>query len=399
MPDQLIGICEIRADGYQCGQLSPYPVSNLTSFHLIVDPPEVTAVRGCPREQKLLGAITCHRDDFRVFGHRPYSGFVQAPPVDCVGAGTAPDNAIAQIRPGEGVASARTDRYIRNLDRLKISHSKMGRTNRGPLECTAGDAVADVRLTAVIRSRFVAIDLDGTVLGADDRLIGDVIVGLRHLRTHGLRVVLVTGRSVVALQALTWIDELFALCDHEVLVDEGDVVLDRRTGRVRCMAALPDAIVTRVTADCADIVMAAEGCLTATTRRAAVAYAHAYRIPRSLIQVGEPHGLVNRITVFGEPPPPIEGVAVDRIGPFSAAVLKNSYSGKAAGLACWLAGRFGEADLSRVIAIGDGDSDADMLSSSGIGVAVRDSSPVAIASASVHLDGPLGMFLLGFHLL
>jgi hypothetical protein len=247
-----------------------------------------------------------------------------------------------------------------------------------------------------MRLRFAAIDLDGTVLGADDRIIGGVTVGLRQLRAHGLRVVLVTGRSAVALQNLTWIDELLALCDHEVLVDEGDVVLDQCTGRVRCLAALPHGIVTRVAADCADIVMAADGCLTATTRRAAVAYAHAYRIPRSLIQMGKPHGLVSRITVFGEPPPPMEGVAVDLIEPFSAAVLRNSRGGKAAGLACWLADRFGEADLSRVIAIGDGDNDADMLSSSGVGVAVRDSSPAAIASASVHLVGSLEMFLLGF---
>jgi len=241
--------------------------------------------------------------------------------------------------------------------------------------------------------QFAAVDLDGTVLDADDRLIGDTAEALCELHRRGVTIVLVTGRSATSFRTLRGLDRLLAACDHEVLVDEGDVVLDRHTGAVRCAALLPDAAVHGVARDCADHVLTAGGRLIASTRRAATAYAVAYRIPRSLIGIGEPHGPVNRITVFGPPPPVIPRVAVEVIAPFSATVLKPAAGGKAAGLTAWLAGRFGEPDLTRVIAVGDGDGDAGMLASSGLGVAVRRSTPSAVAAASIHLDGPLEDFL------
>jgi HAD superfamily hydrolase (TIGR01484 family) len=244
--------------------------------------------------------------------------------------------------------------------------------------------------------RLVVTDLDGTVIDADGRPIADVISGLRRVQDMGIPIVAATGRSVVSFGELTAIDSLLDLCDHEILLDDADTVLDRRTGQTRCGASLSAEVIERVSAECLDYVATTGDRLTASSRRAATAYAIAYRVPRHKVEIGIAAELVRRLTIFDAPPAGIKGISIERISPFGATVLRPAHGGKAAGVAAWLRRRMSDASLGDVIAIGDGDNDAPLFLSSGASIAVRGSSPEAAGAASTCLEEPLGTYLARF---
>ncbi|WSG28441.1 HAD hydrolase family protein [Streptomyces europaeiscabiei] len=236
--------------------------------------------------------------------------------------------------------------------------------------------------------------MDGTVLDAGGATTEKVLAGVPRLRDLGLLPIVVTGRSRPGFLRLAGAEPLLALFHPEVLLEDGDVVLDRADGRCRTTAALPEQAVDQVVRTCADVVAScAGGGLVASSRRAAAAYAMAYRIPRGDIDVAPPAGPVSRLVVFDAAPPDVVGTRRRPLNAFDASVFTAAGRGKAAGLADLLAERFGEQDLSRVVAFGDGDNDADLLAASRVGVAVQGCSPAARAAARVHLDGPLGAYL------
>jgi hypothetical protein len=142
-----------------------------------------------------------------------------------------------------------------------------------------------------------------------------------------------------------------------------------------------------------DVVASCDGRLLASTRRAAVAYALAYGIPRAAVGIGAPDGPSTRLVVFGEAPPQLPGTERRVLRAYGATLLTAAGRGKAVGLAALLALRFGERDLSRVMAFGDGDNDAGLLAAARPGIAVQGSSPAARAAARLHLEEPLGAYL------
>jgi len=247
-----------------------------------------------------------------------------------------------------------------------------------------------------MRLRIVALDLDGTVLDASGRLIDNVADGVRRLRGLGMAAVVLTGRSAIAFRALTDVGDLLSQCEPEVLVDDGDTVFDRRTAECRALTLLPAGTVEAVGARASDFVVGQPDRLIASSRLALRAYALAHRLSPSRIDIGTPDGAASRITVFGSPPPAVNGVTAETIRSFSAVVLRPTDGGKSAGLARWLDARPGGVRLTDVMAIGDADNDVSLLSASGLGVAVTTGSPRAVAAADLHLAEPLGRFLASF---
>ncbi|NUH40999.1 HAD hydrolase family protein [Streptomyces samsunensis] len=242
--------------------------------------------------------------------------------------------------------------------------------------------------------RYAAFDLDGTVLDAGGATSAAVVSGVARLRDLGLLPIIVTGRSRPGFLRLAKIDPLLVLFYAEVLLEDGDIVLDRVSGGCRTAASLPSFAVDHVVRNCADVVgSCGDGRLVASNRRAAAAYALAYRVSRRDIDVAALAGPTSRLVVFGDAPPDVPGTQRRSLNAFGATVVTAAGRGKAAGLADLLAERFGEQDLARVVAFGDGDNDADLLAASRVGIAVSGCSSAAGAAARICLDRPLGAYL------
>ncbi len=249
---------------------------------------------------------------------------------------------------------------------------------------------------------YAAFDLDGTVLDPAGRVLDGVPRGVARLREHGIVPILVTGRSYASFERLALPPEFLALCDRYVLLDEGDVILDRVSGTLEYRAVLPTRTLPELLGlGCQDIAFQWRGRHYGTGRRAALAFGMAFALPRASVELCPPPLPVcepTRVVVFGGTPTLVAGwddpdVEVATIRGFGAAVFRPRAGGKVNGLTAHLARRFGEADLSRVIAFGDGENDAALLVRSAVGVAVDGCVPVSAAGASVRLDQPLARYL------
>lgn len=244
--------------------------------------------------------------------------------------------------------------------------------------------------------RIAAFDLDETVF-RDGAFVPGLDVGLGHLRQLGVRPMLVTGRSSVAFRHVGPVPDGF---DHRILLSNGNAVLHRAYGRVETSAVLPGEVLSRLVADDGrDLVAETADELLASTGRAAVAHARAYRLPRSAITVDPARvagAAATAVTVYGAPGGPgglLAGAAVevDRITAYHGYVLRPSGTCKARAVSQVVAG----GDLSRVIAFGDGYNDACLLAAAGRGVAVDGADEVATRHSRVRLDRPLPEYLLG----
>lgn len=240
--------------------------------------------------------------------------------------------------------------------------------------------------------RYAAFDLDGTLLDDAGRPLTGIVEGLHRLRDQGLTLILVTGRTLAGF-VQPGLPRKFLDCFADaVLLYEGDAVFDRATGVLRPRLRLPADLAPAISA-AREVVVDVDGSAYAGTRRAAVAYAMAYRIPRERIAVGPPprESGPSRVVVFdGGSGLDLAGMPVraKRIEPFGATVLSPRDGGKAAGLAEHLG-----TGLGGVIAFGNGDDDAPLLARSSIGVAVRHGSDAAVAAASLHLTESIADFL------
>ncbi|MFG3012227.1 HAD family hydrolase [Streptomyces cinerochromogenes] len=255
--------------------------------------------------------------------------------------------------------------------------------------------------------RFIALDLDGTLIDACDQPYEGVIAGLQTLRQRGVVPVLVSGRTARSFRNLDHLDDLFASLDDEVLLSEGNVRVSRNTDLFESLLTCPPEVLRKL-AGAPDIDLIAEwsGEFYATTRRAAVQFAMAYRLPRAQITVAgqamaEDAPRTTAVTVFRSHVPVRDLVAglrcdVVTIGPFAAEVVRPLGTSKAVALARQLRRRFGEPDLSRTLAIGDGAADATMLAACAVGVAPRHADPKAVEAAVSHLQDDLASFLYDF---
>ncbi|MEV4211207.1 HAD family hydrolase [Micromonospora sp. NPDC049662] len=261
-----------------------------------------------------------------------------------------------------------------------------------------------------MRLRYAVFDLDGTLLDGRGRPHEGTLAALAGVRQRGLLPVLVTGRSVPGLRALATIDELLSLFDDQMLLHNGDVLLHRSTGLVQYRRSVPaDAVHRLRTAGLEDLVVEREGRYLAYSRRAALAFAVAYELPRQTIRVlsrEAPALDATRIFLLGGWPQTTDGTVEDTLAglhcaahsveAFRAVVIHPDDTCKAQALTAHLQARFGERGLDRAIAFGDGDNDTEMLRRSRVGVAVIGSSPAAYAAASVRLDRALAEFLAEF---
>lgn len=251
--------------------------------------------------------------------------------------------------------------------------------------------------------RFLAVDLDGTLVGGDDRLMPRCVAGLRVLRERGVVAVVVTGRSATGFGTLHGMEDLLDVTSDVVLLADGGVRLIGSTGQVVVVEACPVEAVERLwMVKGIDLVADVGDTLVASSERAAALCAVAYRISRSRIVISPPGAppieSTAGLVVFKTPVEiaSIVGdldVAIQPSGPFGAAVIRPGDRGKAHAVARLLRELYGETDLSSTWAVGDGAGDANMLSACALGTAVRGADDAAIEAADGQLVWELGRLL------
>lgn len=254
--------------------------------------------------------------------------------------------------------------------------------------------------------RYAALDLDGTLIDADERPYEGVVAGLRSLRRRGVVPLLISGRTARSFRDLGHLGDLFGEVDDEVLLSEGNVRLARGADVLSYPLTCPPSILRRLVDDPGiDLVAEWSGSLHATTARAAAQFAMGYRLPRRHIPVTGPATAegpwFSAVTVFRSRTPVVDLVAgldceAAAVGPFGAQVVRPCGTGKAAALARHLRRRFGEPDLGRTLAIGDGAADAAMLSACAVSAAPQHADAAAVAAADCHLHDDLASFLHDF---
>lgn len=258
------------------------------------------------------------------------------------------------------------------------------------------------------RLRYAVFDLDGTVLGPSQRFLPGVAEGLHRLRAQGLRLLLVTGRSVRSFRSLDASAPELRAFDDPLLLSNGNVLWDRGAGSVTVSRALPAELAARLaSADVADTVTETASGLIAGSRRAALAYARAYGVRREDIMTGAlaaDHRAEDAVavTVFGAEADLTEQLTglshdLDRISAFGALVVRPEHTCKAAAVHEHVRRRYGESHgLSSTVAFGDARNDACLLGSAALGVAVQGADQAAVRHSDEWLSGPLGEYLARF---
>lgn len=250
--------------------------------------------------------------------------------------------------------------------------------------------------------RYAAFDLDGTVLDDDGNLFEGVEEGIAALRGYALVPIVVTGRSYGSFRSLNLPEDFLALWDDGFLLSDGNVLLERATRTISCRTALSSEVLRSLLAHgCSDLVAEYAGEPIALSRRAALQFALAYRLPRSNLQIDMTPRLsapLTRVTVFSDHDLTRRALGdlpyvLSRIQPYGASVVRPEGTCKALALAAYLKHRFGETSLDRVVAFGDGENDTSLLASAALGVAVQGSCHDAISQCALHLTEPLGVFL------
>lgn len=253
-----------------------------------------------------------------------------------------------------------------------------------------------------VRLRFAAFDLDGTLLGPDGELLPGVLRGLDRLRSQGLRLWAVTGRTHDRMVRLSAMTELSSRFEAPLLLNEGDVTWDHRTGRVAAVRRVPDDVVgTLRAAGMSDLVIETAHERLATTRFAALRFALVYQVPRSSVELREdvdPIGPLTKVYAFHDMASVIEVLGataceVDRIDQIEGCVMLPPTPCKARGLEHHLEQVRHGSGLSSVLAFGDGPNDACLLAEAGFGVAVSPSHPKLRQRVALVLDEEMGDYL------
>jgi len=238
--------------------------------------------------------------------------------------------------------------------------------------------------------RYATFDLDGTVLH-DGALVPNLELGLAHLRSLGVRPVLVTGRGAVALSTAG------RLPFEDILISSGNARLVG--GKVMAVDPLP-AEVVGACIDGVDAVVETTEALVATSRKAATAYAVSHGLARAKLLVdpgADGPGIPLVVTVFGESVADrLSGldVELDRLTAYRADIVRPAGSCKALGVLRLLSHDDNNNDLAGVVAFGDAHSDACLLAAAGCGIAVAGADEVAGRHSAIRLLEPLVDYLL-----
>ncbi|MDT0266094.1 HAD hydrolase family protein [Streptomyces sp. DSM 44915] len=265
------------------------------------------------------------------------------------------------------------------------------------------------------RIRCAAFDLDGTLLDHAGKFLPQLPAALGRLRRLGVRPLLVTGRSLATLRPLAAAPVLAELED-DLLLSDGNVWFHRSRGSCHTLRSLPWATLDALARhDATDLVAEVDRELIASSRRAATAFALAYRVPRSHIAVRpaalrtpegggdeaarRPDRVLDAVTVFGADLRALPAGALPPHEPhliraLDGQVLRPHGSCKASALERYLDQR--GLTLRATAAFGDAYNDGCLLASSALGVAVRHADEVAVRHSDLQLDQSLDEFLLTF---
>jgi len=251
---------------------------------------------------------------------------------------------------------------------------------------------------------FAAVDLDGTILDSDGVVSPRMRLGLEVLRQHGLRLIVVTGRSPYSVTKLGLGTDLFSLFEPVMALRDGDIIWDRAAGAVMHARYLTGPVAPKMLADLPDVVCEYVDATVATSRAAALRYSLFYGFPRSAITI-EPHPpatSVLKIVAFHD----FRGQRANRLDLAGTShhlspaadrlVVTPPGSCKAAGLDYVLRHCRGRGGFDQVMAIGDGPNDECLLGVVPHGIAVANAEPAAAARAALTLRVPLADYLAGF---
>lgn len=249
----------------------------------------------------------------------------------------------------------------------------------------------------------MALDLDGTMLNKHGEVTAGMVEGLRSLRRRGARLIVATGRSAQSLDSLGLASEVLNLFEPVMVLRDGDVILDRRTGVAAHSRTVRAGVLERLLAAFRHVVCEYADEVVATSQHAALRYALLYRFPRSVIRIAPcpAAGGVYKTVVFHDfsagPPAVAWTGARGRMSADRSRLVVRPFAGcKAAGLHYLLDRFYGKQGFDRVMAIGDGDNDQCLLAAVEQGVAVAHADRTAAAGATRVLSVPLEDFLAGF---
>jgi hypothetical protein len=206
-----------------------------------------------------------------------------------------------------------------------------------------------------MRLDVLACDYDGT-LATEGRVAPETLAALMRLRSHGGRVVLVTGRQLDDLQRVCPPLDVF---DH-VVAENGALLFDPGWSTVEMLAAPPPPAFLRM------------------LEQASVPFS----VGRSIIATVRPHDVP-----VGEA---IRALGLDLVPIFnkeSVMVLPRGVS-KGTGLRAALS-RLGLA-RERTVAVGDAENDAELFAECAVAVAVANAVPTLAARADLVTAGPNG---------
>jgi hydroxymethylpyrimidine pyrophosphatase-like HAD family hydrolase len=251
------------------------------------------------------------------------------------------------------------------------------------------------------RFDYAAFDLDGTLLDEDGTIAERTVTGLRGLRTAGVALFVVSGRSPSLVRLLGLAPRVLALFEPVMVLRDGDITWHWRTDTVATMRTLPAEVVPTLTAHFPDLVVDTGEGLVASSRRAAMGHAAFFGCPRSSIGVagGPPAAPAAKVTIYAEPTEVratlrgLHGYTFDAASEGKRCSVVPEGSCKTVGLADVLARHYDGATLASVVAFGDGPNDACLLGHAGAGVAMAVADPDTAGQATIQLTGSLAEYL------
>ncbi|EML6324636.1 HAD-IIB family hydrolase [Bacillus cereus] len=259
----------------------------------------------------------------------------------------------------------------------------------------------------ISKCKVVAFDLDETLICTNGKLYDGVLEGVKFLRDCGLNLVIVTGRTIIELQHLTFSDSFLSLFDPNIICHDGDVIYDIKTGDTKTLRSLDSTYLEELLTSInpyTSFSFEKNGRMYANTREAAVKSAMLFHINRSAIKLIENIDCYNLSDIpimyfFPEDEHIFEdlykreglNMKLKHSGKLGMIKLLPKHQCKSFGLKYLLENK--RFKLTEVIAVGNGENDVSLFGACKYGAAVRNSVKELIAVADIHLTEELGDFL------
>ena len=250
--------------------------------------------------------------------------------------------------------------------------------------------------------RLIALDVDGTLLTSDGKILPSTMEAIAWARSKGVRVVLCTGRS--ALEA-AWLSR-GAGCDSRAVCLSGGTVADAVTGaHLRQFPLPPEAaqaamdIIQDYPFLCLDAFAGPYNLVTPSTRRLFAAMQPNDCVHQFMVETENPaayvrdHGLTV-CKLFAATTGPDLTEAVERLRTIpgvetvncDGANLEVMAQGVSKGTGLRLLAEDWGIPMEEVVAMGDSGNDLEMFSAVGMPVAMGNGSPAARAAARLVTD-------------